>query len=153
VTQQTDIRMADWILYNLLALRVQVDEIETQNSTSLVILGRHIKSKNSSVERVAIMRAAIAAVLDAVQHGIKSLHPEQRKIYRMKYRAGMSYKQIGRKLYISENTVARRVTEIRSIITQHIQQVSKSDLMEFTRYFNREIGGFLTSEKPLETWK
>lgn len=147
------IKAIDWILYNLPALRAQIDDIETQNSTSLVILGQNVKSKNSSVERVAVKRAAISAVLDAVERSIKSLHPEQRKIYRMKYRAGMSYKQIGRKLYISEETVGRRMTEIRAIITQHVQQVSKSEMKEFQHYFNHEIDGFLTIKKSLETVK
>lgn len=148
VHQTITIKTIDWILYNLPVLHAQVDEIEAHTSTSLVILSRTVKSKNSSVERVAIKRAVISVVIEAAQRGIKSLHPEQRKIYRMKFRAGMSYKQICRKLYISEETVGRRIAEIRTIIMQHIQQISSSDLKEFTCYFNHDFDGFLTVSEP-----
>jgi DNA-directed RNA polymerase specialized sigma24 family protein len=130
-------KMVDWILYNMPVLRDQVDAIEPRLSTSLVVLSRQsTRGPSSGVERVAIKRAAVSSVLDAAQRGIRSLHPEQRKVYRMRYRAGMSYKQIARRLYISEETVGRRLAEVRAMVGQYLQQVSPSDLAEFARFFD-----------------
>jgi DNA-directed RNA polymerase specialized sigma24 family protein len=129
-------KMIDWLLYNLPGLRAQVAETEPRTSTSVIIFSsRNIRLPSSAVESIAIKRAAVSAVLDVVESGIKSLHPEQRKIYRMKYRASKSYKQISRNLYISEETVGRRLAEIRVIVAHCIQQVSRSDFKEFARFF------------------
>lgn len=130
-------KMVDWILYNMPVLRDQIEAIEPRTSTSVVVLSRqNTRDPVSGVEKVAIKRAAVSAVLDAVQRGIRNLHPEQRKIYRMRYRARMSYKQISRRLYISEATVGRRLGEIRAIVIQYLKQVSKNDLREFARFFS-----------------
>ncbi len=130
-------KMVDWILYNMPALRDQIEALEPRSSTSVVVLSKqNTWDPVSGVEKVAIKRAAASAVLDAVQRGIRNLHPEQRKIYRMRYRARMSYKQISRRLYISEATVGRRLGEIRAIVIQYLKQVSKNDLREFARFFS-----------------
>jgi RNA polymerase sigma factor (sigma-70 family) len=129
-------KMVDWILYNMSSLHAQVEALEPRVSTSVVVLsGRGTRNPGSGVERVAIRRAAVSSVLDAAQRGIKALHPEQRKVYRMRYRVGMTYKQISRRLYISEETVGRRLAEVREVVGQYLQQVSPSDLAEFARFF------------------
>lgn len=129
-------KMIDWILYNLPALGAQIAETEPRTSTSVVIFsGRNVRLPSSAVESIAIKRAAVSSVLDAVERGIKSLHPEQRKVYRMKYRAGKSHKQISQRVYISEETVGRRLAEIRAVVAYCIQQVPQSDLREFARFF------------------
>ncbi|MDI3548147.1 MAG: hypothetical protein PWR10_1799 [Halanaerobiales bacterium] len=129
-------KMVDWILYNLPLLRNQIEAIEPRTSTSIVTLSRrNTRNPVSGIEKVAIKRATISSVLDVVDRGIKTLHPEQRKVYRMRYRAGMTYKQIGRRLYISEETVGRRLNEVRAIIGQYLQQIPPSDMTEFARFF------------------
>jgi len=129
-------KMVDWILYNLPVLRDQIEAIVPKSSTSVVVLSRqNTRDPVSGVEKVAVKRAVVSAVLDAVDRGIRVLHPEQRKVYRMRYRAHMTYKQISRRLYISEETVGRRLAEVRAIIGQYLQQVPDDDLEEFTRFF------------------
>lgn len=129
-------KMVDWILYNMPVLRDQIEAIEPRTSTSVVVLSRqNTRDPVSGVEKVAIKRAALSSVLDAAARGIKALHPEQRKVYRMRYRAHMTYKQISRRLYISEETVGRRLAEVRAVVGQYLQQVSPSDLAEFARFF------------------
>jgi DNA-directed RNA polymerase specialized sigma24 family protein len=128
--------MVDWILYNMPMLRDQIEAIEPRSSTSVVALSRQsTRGMTSGVERVAIKRAAVSSVLDAAQRGVSALHPEQRKVYRMRYRVGMGYKQISQRIYISEETVGRRLAEVRAIVGQYLQQVSPSDLAEFARFF------------------
>ena len=129
-------KMVDWILYNMPMLRDQIEAIEPRSSTSVVALSRQsTRGMTSGVERVAIKRAAVSSVLDAAQRGVSALHPEQRKVYRMRYRVGMSYKQISQRIYISEETVGRRLAEVRAMVGQYLQQVSPSDLAEFARFF------------------
>ena len=129
-------KMVDWILYNMSSLHAQVEALEPRVSTSVVVFSRQdTRNPVSGVERVAIRRAAVSSVLDAAQRGIRALHPEQRKVYRMRYLTGMSYKDIGKKLYISRETVGRRLAEVRAVVKQYIEQLPPSDLQEFTRFF------------------
>ena len=129
-------KMVDWILYNLPALRAQIAETEPRTSTSVVVFSsQSVRLPSSAVESIAIKRAAVSVVLDAVERGIKSLHPEQRGVYRMRYRAGMSYKQIRRKLPLSEITIGRRLTEIRAVVTLNLQYIPQADFKEFERFF------------------
>ena len=129
-------KLIDWILYNLHNMRQQIRELEPKSSTSVVVFTRNATRNNTSgVERVALKRAALSSVVDMVELGLRALHPEQRKIYRMKYRAGMTYKEIGQRLYVSDKTVERRVEEIRAIIGQYLASVDPRDLQEFMRFF------------------
>lgn len=129
-------KLIDWILYNLHNMRQQIKELEPKSSTSIVVFTRNTTRNNASgVERVALKRAALSSVVDVVELGLKALHPEQRKVYRMKYRAGMTYKEIGQRLYVSDKTVERRVEETRAIIGQYLASVDQENLMEFMRFF------------------
>lgn len=130
-------KMVDWILYNLPIMRDLLETIEPKTSTSVIQFSRQSsRSSISAIEKTAIKRSIISSVLDVVNQGIKTLHPEQRKVYRMRYRAGMSYKQIAKRLYISEETVGRRLNEVRAIIGQYLQQIPASDMAEFARFFD-----------------
>lgn len=132
-------KMIDWLLYNLPSLRVQVAETEPRTSTSVVIFsGRNIRVPSSAVESIAIKRAAVSAVLDVVERGIKSLHPEQRRVYRMKYRAGMRAWQVACKLHCAPRTVNRRVDEIRETVTRAVMAVPGQDMRELKKFFFKD---------------
>ncbi|MGB9813512.1 MAG: sigma-70 family RNA polymerase sigma factor [Thermovenabulum sp.] len=124
-------QIVDWILYNMPAFKEKVEEIELRTSASLVVFSGQPNNADSAVEIAAIERAAISQILDVANRGIRALHPEQRKIYRMKYRANMTYKEIGKRLHISEETVYRRVGEIREIISQYLRNVPESVFINF----------------------
>ncbi len=87
-----------------------------------------------TVERVAIRRAAVSSVLEAVERGLKVLHPGQRKIYKMRYRAYMSYQDISRRLHVSEETVGRRLNEIRAVIARFLAEVPAADFDDFKKF-------------------
>lgn len=127
-------KMIDQILYNMPMLRVYAEELEPSSSASIVTFTKGTRNSTSTVEKIAVKRAIISSILKATEKGIKALHPEQRKVYRMRYRAHMTYKQIARRLYISEETVGRRLGEIRAVIKEYLQQVPQSDLKEFMRF-------------------
>ena len=129
-------KLIDWILYNLHTMREQIKAIEPKTSTSIVVFsGDTTRNNTSGVERVALKRAALSSVIDVVELGLRTLHPEHRKVYRMKYRAGMTYKEIGQRLYVSDKTVERRVEETRTIIGQYLASVDPETLEEFMRFF------------------
>lgn len=129
-------KLIDWMLYNLHTMREQIKAIEPKTSTSIVAFSRNTTRNNTSgVERVALKRAALSSVIDVVELGLRTLHPEHRKVYRMKYRAGMTYKEIGQRLYVSDKTVERRVEETRAIIGQYLASVDPETLEEFMRFF------------------
>lgn len=123
-------KLVDWLLYNLHTLRQQIEEADASTSSSVVTLPRG-NSLDSRVERVAVKLATITAVLDAAERGIRALHPEQRKVYRMKYRAGMSYRQMERRLFLSGRTIHRRVEEVREVVGRYLSSVPEHDLREF----------------------
>lgn len=128
-------RMVDWILHNLPTLRAQIESIEPQTSTSLAVLNGRTRPLAGGVEGVAIKRASVSAVLDAVDRGIKSLRPEQRRVYRLRYRAGMGRKGICGRVYLSEGSLGRRLAEIRDVVARHLEQVPASERAAFTRHF------------------
>ncbi|AEE98040.1 sigma factor-like helix-turn-helix DNA-binding protein [Mahella australiensis] len=133
-------KMVDWILYNLPLLKTLIDDIEPSMSASVVLVPVQKNSHyDSAVEKIAIKKATLSFVVDAVKEGIRTLHPEQRKIYRMKYRAGMSYKQIECRLYMSNKTVERRVKEIRNEIRGRLEALPPSYLKEFTHFFDQVL--------------
>lgn len=130
-------RLVDWLLYNLPSLKARVEAIEPRTSTSLVTLGRSPgrSGRASSVEQAAIRRAALSAVLDAVERGVKALRPDPRRVYRLRYRAGMSRKEMRGRLYLSEASIGRRLAEVREVVASQLEQVPASERAAFTRHF------------------
>ena len=115
-------QLIDYLLYNLPSLKDQAADIHPrQTPVYAVLYQRGRKGGSSQVESVAINRATITLVLDAVERAVKHLPPDCRKIYRMKYRAGMRHWQIARKAYLGERTVQRKVEIIRDAVCQRLQ--------------------------------
>lgn len=108
-------RQIDWLLYNLPAIKERVQEIEPR-VTGLISLCSGSKGKRNQVEETIIARVTVAVYVMQIEEAIASLTPEQRKIYRMKYRSCMTHRQIAKRLKISEETVGRRVAEIRRVV-------------------------------------
>lgn len=132
----------DKLLYNLPEIKAQYDNLEPEGSSSVVILIRQSGGYSSKTEKVAIDRAILGMIIDATEDGIKALPKQCKKIYRMKYRAYMSYKEIASKLFISIKTVERRVNEIRSVIDQHLSGLPADEMTEFWRIFDGKLSGF-----------
>ncbi len=137
--KKVSVQMINWLLYQLPTLKAEIDGLEPCTVKPLVALGAQARGRGGSeVERCAIKKATLSAVISAVERALKTLHPEQRKVYRMRYRARMTYRQISRRLYISEETVGRRLAEVREIVGQYVEQVSMEELKEFRRFFRSQ---------------
>jgi len=126
-------QQVDWLLYNLPTLRAMVDDMEPRVSTSIVELGVSGSKTGNPVEDMAIRRAEISVVLDAVERGIRALDSEERTIYRMKYRANMNREQIKLRVFLSKPTISRRLIRVRAMIAQHVAQIEKQNLIRFWR--------------------
>lgn len=115
-------RLVDYLLYNLPSLKEQAADIHPrQTPVYAVLYQRGRKGGSSQVEYVAISRATITLVLDAVERAVKHLPPDCHKVYRMKYRAGMRHWQIAKRTHFSEKTIERRVNFVRDAVSQHLQ--------------------------------
>ncbi len=126
-------QQVDWLLYNLPTLRAMVDAMEPRVSTSIVELGVSGSTTGNPVEDVAIRRAEISVVLDAVERGIRALDRDERKLYRLKYKDGMSRGQITKVMFLSEPTISRRLIRVRGIIALHVGKIGKQRLIRFWR--------------------
>ncbi len=131
------LKMIDWLLYNYPLLRDMVNDIEPQVSGSIMVY-TGIKRGTSKVEKVAIKRASLEVVIDALTRALRIMHPELKKVYRMKYRAHLTHNQIAKRLYMSVETVHRRVADVREIVMQYLLTVPMGDLREFTKHFKKE---------------
>lgn len=132
-------QLVDKLLYNLPALKEQIEAIQPRGSGSVIVvmMGGGKKRSGSPVEKVAIKRAMLSVVVDAVERAIRHLPRDPDKkyqaVYRLKYRVGMSYRQIGKRLYFDKDTVKERVDFIRNAVVQYLQALPASALDEFFR--------------------
>ncbi|MBC7340906.1 MAG: hypothetical protein H5U02_00370 [Clostridia bacterium] len=135
---EVSVKFVDWVLRHLPELRKAADEILPNSGGGLVVLGRSGKWRpGSAVERVAVRRAAVLAVVDAAERALRALHPEQRKIYRLKYRVGLRHREIARRLYLSQRTVERRVEEVREAVMQAVGRVAEEDVRELRKFLDK----------------
>lgn len=128
-------QLVDWLLWNLPAFKEQLSNMESLSSTSVVVLTHRRTGHGSAVERFAIERATITMVLDAVERAVRYLHPECRRVYRMKYVAGYRNSQIARRLFISRRTLQRRLDTVRETVAQELRKVPPRILHDMLAHF------------------
>jgi len=124
-----------WVLYSLPYLQAAYEKIEP-GATMCMVPVPAPSMPSSKTERIAIKRAAIVSVIDATEKAILSMTPRQNKIYRMRFLARLSYKDIRKVFGCSDKTVERRVTDIVELVGNHIKKVPAKDLQEFKRFYS-----------------
>jgi hypothetical protein len=125
-------KLIDWILYDLPYLRERCEEIMPKTGASIVMF--HPKTKSmvrSKIEIVACKRATLTSVLDAVERGIRLLPKELKTIYRMKYRAGKSERQVAKDLHFHYNTIHQKNVQVRDSISLQLLAIPGSHIREF----------------------
>ncbi len=122
----------DYLLYNFHYLQREVDSIQPATSGIARIPARDVRPGNP-VETVAIKRAELSMVLDAVDFAWRHLTPELRRIARAKYRRGWSNSEIAKRYYLSLSTVARRLTSIRGGVAGVLMTLPDTILTRFWR--------------------
>jgi len=125
--------LIDWLLYDLPYLRERCEEIMPKTSTSIVLF--HPKTKSmvrSKIEIVAVKRAALTQVLDAVERAIKKLPSrDHRNVYRMKWRAGMTIREISKRVFLNPSTVQEKTVQVRDLVALYLQAIPASDIRQF----------------------
>lgn len=129
-------QQVDLILYNLRTWRVFINVMLPKNSASVVSLPISYSRDWAAVERVAIKRATVSAVLDKVEDTLAELPCEVRRIVRMRYDQRMTYRQISyalnrqyrrrhpdRRPPHSKTTVWRQVDHVRVNVAQRLGSV------------------------------
>lgn len=117
--------MVGWLLYNYPLIADMYQRMEPSITAKYVDipLTLSIAGGSCKVVKVAIERAAVSSVLDAVGRAIATMHPEQRRIHRLKYREGLTNKDIQRKMNVSRSTIDRRVSEIKAMVARELALV------------------------------
>ncbi len=123
----------DYLLYNYHYLRREVEALHPASGGGLVRVPRRDAKPGNPVETVAIKRAELSMVLDAVDFAWRHLTPELRRIARAKYRRGWSNQEIAKRYYLSTSTVTRRLTSIRAAVAGSLASVPDAILTSFWR--------------------
>ncbi|MGD0154177.1 MAG: hypothetical protein ABSC17_10580 [Thermacetogeniaceae bacterium] len=82
----------------------------------------------SKVEAVAIRRALISQTLDAAGKAIGRLPREYKRIYKLKYRSGLTTVQMVGRLNICDATVHKRVVYIRDQVALCLRKIPASGM-------------------------
>ncbi len=105
----------DYLLHNYNYLKREVESIQL-GSKGFARIPTKGATPGDPVATVAIKRAELSMVLDAVDFAWRHLTPELRRIARAKYRRGWSNQEIAKRYYLSLSTVSRRLTSIRTSV-------------------------------------
>ena len=124
------IQAIDYLLYNYQYLRKEVDLLGTNHDGMARIPPRGGK-RSSPVEVIAIERAELTTVLDAVDHAWRSLTGDLKDIARAKYRRRMKHVEIEKRYFLSHATLARKLSSIRAVVAGYLALVPETILRHF----------------------
>jgi len=130
MTYELPVQAIDYLLYNYVYLRKEVELLGAQQSGVVKIPPRGTR-RGSPVEVIAIERAELTMVLDAVDRAWQSLTPELRQIARAKYRRGMKNIEIQKRYYLSKSTLDRKLGCIRATVAGYLALVPEAILRRF----------------------
>jgi hypothetical protein len=131
----------DYLLYQYQDLRREVELLQPRAGGMGMVppIGTIPKSP---VEAIAIERAEMSMVLDAVERGRKALSPDLRQIAKYRYRDKMAVHEIASRIHWSQPTVTRRLNTVRAVVAGYLVLVPESILI---RYLDR-IAGFMDAK-------
>lgn len=146
MTQGITPRVVDWLLYNRRDLRALVDALEPRGSSGVVQIAVRTRSHRSGshrseVEHVAISRAAISTVLDAVDRALARLPKALRRLVRLRYDENMSIQQIARYVHWSERSCYRKLEIIRARLASSLSLVDDLNMADFWQEIGRILAG------------
>jgi hypothetical protein len=122
----------DWLLYDLPFLKQICDEIMPNDFADIIEFHARMKTMvRSKIESVALRRAQMTSALDAVDRAIKKLPTsEHKKIYRMKWRAGMTVREISKQFFkdkkmrfFSVPKIQEKTEQVRTHVALYLQAI------------------------------
>jgi len=127
---QLPVRAIDYLLYNCLYLRKEVDLLGSTGG-GLVRIPSRARRHGSPVEVLAIQRAELTIVLDAVDRAWQSLTSDLKQIARAKYRRRMRNREIEKRYFLSKSTLDRKLGCIRAAVAGYLALVPEAILRRF----------------------
>lgn len=94
------------------------------------------------VASVAVARATVTLVLDAVDRALEHLPRHYRRIARLRYDEQLTYPEIAARVGFSEKTIKRRVDRIRLRVKFELQNLGIDLLAAFWREIDRKLSVF-----------
>ena len=132
-------KFIDWLLYALPNLRELTEELMPKDGASIVLYqGKTKRQIRSKVEAVAIKRALLTQTLDAAEKAIKWLPQGEKKVYKLKYRSGMTTGQMAARLDICRGTVCKRVGCVRDQVALYLQRIPASEIRGLAREYDQK---------------
>ena len=123
-------------LVKLILLKDMIDMLEPRSTAAAQeVIREKYFTGCSSIEKIAVKKASVGSVVGLVERAIVNMSPEQRQVYRLRFRSRYSYKDVMRRASISESTLTRRLEEIVNIVIVYVSLVDEDDLKEFNRFF------------------
>lgn len=132
-------QIVDWLLYNRHDIRREVDAIEPKTSTSIVHLPVRARPESSAIERVAVSRATITLILDAVDRAVATMPRPLRRLIRLRYTERMAVYGIARYVHWSERTCYRRLDAIRRRTISSLSLLDGQLLADFWQEIGRVL--------------
>jgi DNA-directed RNA polymerase specialized sigma24 family protein len=127
---------AKWLLYKLILLKDMVDMLEPRSTAAAQeVIREKYFTGSSSIEKIAVKKAAVSRVICLVERAIANMSPEQRQVYRLRFRSRYSYKDIMQRAAVSESTLTRRLEEIVDLVIVYVGMADEDDMKEFNRFF------------------
>ena len=83
------------------------------------------------MEVIAIERAELTIVLDAVDHAWRSLTGDLKDIARAKYRRRLKHAEIEKRYFLSRATLTRKLSTIRATVAGYLALVPEAILRRF----------------------
>lgn len=130
MSERPSTRMIDRLLRDYAYLRRVIESIEPTTAGLVRIPLRGIR-RGSPVEYIAIRRAELSMVLDAVERAWRSLEPELRYIARLKYRRGLRNYEIVKCCHFSRSALDDRLKAIRDAVAAEIMLLPEAIWKQF----------------------
>lgn len=127
---QLPIQAIDYLLFNCTYLRKEVDLLGSTGG-GLVRIPSRARRHGNPVEVLAIQRAELTIVLDAVDHAWQSLTGDLKQIATAKYRRRMRNREIEKRYFLSKSTLDRKLGCIRAAVAGYLTLVPGAILRRF----------------------
>ena len=124
------IQAIDYLLYNYTYLHKEVELLGCNQGGMARVPPRGGK-RSSPVEVIAIERAELTIVLDAVDHAWRSLTGDLKDIARAKYRRRLKHAEIEKRYFLSRATLTRKLSTIRATVAGYLALVPEAILRRF----------------------
>lgn len=136
-----EIRAIDCILYNRRVWREYVNMLEPHTGGSVVLLPVS-GATGDPVASVAVARATVTMVLDAVDRALEHLPRQYRQIARLRYDEQLTYPEIAARVGYSTKTIERRVERIRRRVKSALEAGGSDIIADFWREIDRRLSVF-----------